>query len=58
MTDFRAQLQSTLGPGYTLDREFGGGGMSRVFVARENALGRAVAAGEHRRLELCPRARQ
>lgn len=41
-TDLRAQLQSTLGDGYTLERELGGGGMSRVFVARENALGREV----------------
>jgi eukaryotic-like serine/threonine-protein kinase len=42
MTDLRAQLQTTLGDGYTLEREIGGGGMSRVFVARENALGREV----------------
>ncbi len=42
MTDLRAQLQSTLGDGYTLERELGGGGMSRVFVAHENALGRDV----------------
>jgi serine/threonine-protein kinase len=42
MTDLRTQLQSTLGPGYTLERELGGGGVSRVFVARENALGRDV----------------
>jgi serine/threonine-protein kinase len=40
--DLRAQLQATLGPDYTLERELGGGGMSRVFVARENALGRDV----------------
>ena len=40
--DLRAQLQSTLGDGYTLERELGGGGMSRVFVAHENALGRTV----------------
>mgnify|MGYP000546893213 CR=1 FL=1 len=38
----RTQLQATLGDGYTLERELGGGGMSRVFVARENALGREV----------------
>jgi TolB-like protein/tetratricopeptide (TPR) repeat protein len=38
----RATLQQTLGDGYTLERELGGGGMSRVFVARENALGRDV----------------
>ena len=41
MTDLRAQLQSTLGDGYTLERELGGGGMSRVFVARDKA--RAVS---------------
>ncbi len=42
MTDLRTQLQATLGDGYTLDRELGGGGMSRVFVAQEHALGREV----------------
>ncbi|MDB4907358.1 MAG: protein kinase [Gemmatimonadetes bacterium] len=42
MTDIREQLQSTLGGGHTLERELGGGGMSRVFVATENALGRRV----------------
>ncbi len=42
VTDLRIQLQSTLGDGYTLERELGGGGMSRVFVARDNALGREV----------------
>jgi len=42
MTDLRTHLQSTLGDGYTLERELGGGGMSRVFVARDNALGRDV----------------
>ena len=40
--DLRTQLQATLGTAYTLDRELGGGGMSRVFVARETALGREV----------------
>ena len=40
--ELRSHLQSTLGDGYTLERELGGGGMSRVFVARENALGRDV----------------
>ena len=38
----RDQLQTTLGAGYTLGRELGGGGMSRVYVAREEALGRDV----------------
>ena len=36
------QLQETLGAAYTLDRELGGGGMSRVFVATETALGRQI----------------
>ena len=31
-----------LGGAYTIVRELGGGGMSRVFLAREDALGRAV----------------
>ncbi len=38
----REQLQATFGPAYALERELGGGGMSRVFVAREEALGRDV----------------
>ena len=42
MTDIRAQLQQALGTAYTIDRELGGGGMSRVFVATEHALGRQV----------------
>jgi eukaryotic-like serine/threonine-protein kinase len=42
MSDLRAQLEATLGDGYTLERELGGGGMSRVFVAREHALSRDV----------------
>jgi len=29
MTDLRAQLQATLGSGYSLERELGGGGMLR-----------------------------
>lgn len=31
--DLSDQLQKTLGDAYTLERELGGGGMSRVFVA-------------------------
>ena len=42
MTDLRAQLQDTLHGAYTLDRELGGGGMSRVFTAEELRLGRKV----------------
>jgi len=40
--DLRDQLQHTLGTSYTLERELGGGGMSRVFVAEDTALGRSV----------------
>jgi eukaryotic-like serine/threonine-protein kinase len=42
MPDLRQQLESTLGGTYALERELGGGGMSRVFVATESALGRRV----------------
>jgi len=42
MTDLRDQLQASLGDGYTIERELGGGGMSRVYVAEERALGRSV----------------
>ena len=38
----REQLQRALGDAYTLEQELGGGGMSRVFVATEIALGRRV----------------
>jgi len=38
----RDALQNTLGSAYVLERELGGGGMSRVFLAREVALGRHV----------------
>ena len=41
-TDLRDRLQLALGAAYTLERELGGGGMSRVFVATETALGRTV----------------
>ena len=42
MADIRDDLQRTLGTTYTIERELGGGGMSIVFVATENALGREV----------------
>ncbi len=37
-----SRLQATLGTSFRVDRELGGGGMSRVFVAEEVALGRQV----------------
>ena len=42
MSDFVELLQSALSPGYTLERELPGGGMSRVFVATDVALARKV----------------
>ena len=42
MTDLREELQSALGSAYRLERELGGGGMSRVFQADDVALGRSV----------------
>ena len=41
-TDLRELLKTVLGGVYTFERELGGGGMSRVFVATETALGRRV----------------
>lgn len=40
--DLYQQLQATLGPDYALERELGGGGMSRVFLAEEKRFGRRV----------------
>ena len=42
MTDLRDRLQAALGSAYRIDQELGGGGMSRVFLAEETALGRKV----------------
>ena len=42
MTDLSTALAAVLGPAYRLERELGGGGMSRVFLAEETALGRRV----------------
>ena len=41
-SDLREQLQRSLGTTYALERELGGGGMSRVFLAEETRLGRRV----------------
>jgi serine/threonine protein kinase len=40
--DLRAELQSTLGNTHVIEQELGGGGMSRVFIATQTALGRKV----------------
>lgn len=42
-TDLRDRLEAALSHAYTIERELGGGGMSRVFVAEEVSLGRRVA---------------
>ena len=42
MDDLRRRLEEALGTQYTIDRELGGGGMSRVFLAEEVALKRKV----------------
>ncbi|HEY3933916.1 MAG TPA: protein kinase [Gemmatimonadales bacterium] len=42
MTDFREPLQDVLGDRYRVERELGGGGMSRVFLAEETRLARKV----------------
>src|SRR5262245_54436671 len=40
--DLAEQLQTSLGSSYTIVRELGGGGMSRVFLADDKALERSV----------------
>jgi serine/threonine-protein kinase len=42
MTDFVSELQRIVSASYDIERELSGGGMSRVFVATERALGRRV----------------
>ncbi|MEP6617818.1 MAG: protein kinase [bacterium] len=42
-SDFLDQLTAALGEGYAIERELGGGGMSRVYVAYDAALQRRVA---------------
>ena len=42
MSQLEDRLQESLGTQYRLERELGGGGMSRVFLAEETALGRKV----------------
>jgi serine/threonine protein kinase len=40
--DLQAQLEHDLGSVFVFERELGGGGMSRVFLATERSLGRSV----------------
>jgi len=40
--NLQAQLEASLGASYVVEREIGGGGMARVFVAEEPGLGRKV----------------
>jgi serine/threonine-protein kinase len=42
LTDLLDQLQRSLGSNYTIERELDGGGMSRVVLVRDVALGRDV----------------
>jgi eukaryotic-like serine/threonine-protein kinase len=41
-TDLKDYLHETLSDAYTIERELGGGGMSRVFLAEDRTLGRRV----------------
>ena len=42
MNDIRSRLEQALGATHTFERELGGGGMSRTYLALENALQRRV----------------
>jgi serine/threonine-protein kinase len=42
VSDLRTRLDAALGTSYLIDRELGGGGMSRVFLATDRALTRRV----------------
>jgi eukaryotic-like serine/threonine-protein kinase len=42
MTDFSDRVQSAVGAAYRIEKELGGGGMSRVFLAEETGLERKV----------------
>src|SRR5713226_2304639 len=42
MAELSDRLRSALGDAYAIERELGGGGMSRVFLAQETRLGRRV----------------
>ncbi|MEX2154605.1 MAG: protein kinase [Gemmatimonadaceae bacterium] len=41
-SDLQERLQATLGGAYRIERELGGGGMSRVYLAEDSELGRKI----------------
>ena len=42
MSEQQQRLQAALGASYRIEKELGGGGMNRVFVAEEPELGQRV----------------
>ncbi len=44
MADLLSRLQAAVGDTYRIEKELGGGGMSRVYLAEETRLGRKVEA--------------
>src|SRR6186997_2171401 len=42
MSTFEQQLKNALSNAYDIERELGGGGMSRVYVATDRLLGRKI----------------
>lgn len=42
MPNLATRLQGTLGPSFAIERELGGGGMSRVFLVADAALSRRI----------------
>ena len=52
MPELKEQLQRTLGDNYSLERELGGGGMSRVFVRATPGRTLAIVLSEPRQPNL------
>ena len=44
MENLATRLQATLGPSFAIERELGGGGMSRVYLVADAALARRIVA--------------
>ncbi|MEP7226149.1 MAG: hypothetical protein ABI785_02215 [Gemmatimonadales bacterium] len=51
--ELRDRLQAGLGATYALEKELGGGGMSRVFTATERSLDRTVVLKAAQRAGAC-----